>query len=178
MRDEISHFKVRGRQVKDGQSFHCLNMCFSVEDYSAVANASISCVSFLENPLFHFERKKFLILFLFVCSVLFFGEVLVLLKNGTLCQHNNQFLKPKKQQKTMPLPSCQRDIQLWDIEEYSSALALSQSLIAFHLHLFIRQMLFRSIFKITKTTSLPDHFNAYIIRHYWNIVYCQFWASA
>lgn len=72
MRDEISHFKVRGRQVKDGQSFHCLNMCFSVEDYSAVANASISCVSFLENPLFHFERKKFLILFLFVCSVLFF----------------------------------------------------------------------------------------------------------
>lgn len=99
MRDEISHFKVRGRQVKDGQSFHCLNMCFSVEDYSAVANASISCVSFLENPLFHFERKKFLILFLFVCSVLFFGEVLVLLKNGTLCQQNNQFLKPKKNNK-------------------------------------------------------------------------------
>lgn len=104
MRDEISHFKVRGRQVKDGQSFHCLNMCFSVEDYSAVANASISCVSFLENPLFHFERKKFLILFLFVCSVLFFGEVLVLLKNGTLCQHNNQFLKPKKTTKNNASP--------------------------------------------------------------------------
>lgn len=76
----------------------------------------------------------------------------------------------------MPLPLCQRGIQLPDIEEYSSAPFLSEFDSISSLFIYPTDAIPTHL--LNKTTSLPDRFNAYIIRHYWNTVCCQFWTPA
>lgn len=71
---------------------------------------------------------------------------------------------------TMPLALCQRAIQLPDVEEYSPRLPTHSFREPDNVSsLFKRHMLFHPHLLNNKNEHpLQGHFNAYLMRHYWN----------
>lgn len=88
---------------------------------------------------FHFRRKNYLF---FLPLLLEEGLNAAWKEHSLPKQQINSKKKPKT---TKSLPLCLWCIQHQDVEEHGSAPALSESLIAFHLYLFVRQMLFRPV---------------------------------
>lgn len=99
------------------------------------------------------------------------------MKRALLAKATNQFQKPKKTQNDKVSPSlfvmhsaprCRRTrlrpSSLWELDSISSVFICPTDAIPTCL--------------LNNKTFLPDHFNAYIISHYWNTVCCRFWTPA